>query len=72
MADVEALTLEEVAFRFEGHGWVAYNIGPPTPWCAKSWSTALGTDDVEDLFTLFRHSNLTFLPPGPGGGRTAS
>lgn len=61
MAD-DPLILQEVAFRFEGGTWTVYNFGHPTPWCSRDWSTQLGTDDVEDLFVLFRRSNLTFLP----------
>lgn len=58
----DPLTLEEVALRYENGIWTAYNFGRPTPWCSPDWSTQLGTDDIEDLFTLFRHSRLTFLP----------
>ena len=55
--------LDDVGVRWEGHQWVAYNIGKPSRASSKNWSTGLGTGtEIEDIFMLFRHSSITFLP----------
>ena len=54
--------LEDIGVRWEEHQWRAYNIGKPTESSSKHWSTGLGDIEVDEIFTLFRHSNLTFLP----------
>jgi len=52
----------EVAIRWEQISFVAYNFGHPTPWCSPMWSTRIGTTDIEEVFDLFRSSNITILP----------
>jgi hypothetical protein len=54
--------LEDIAIRWEDHQWRAYNIGKPKINCSENWSTGLGAIEVDEIFTLFRHSNLVFLP----------
>lgn len=54
--------LAEVAVRWEDVGWVAYNFGHPPPYCSPSWSSRLGAADLDEVFILFRNSNITILP----------
>lgn len=54
-------SLIDVAVRWEG-GWVAYNIGRKPLHAEKNWSTAIGPAEIDEVFDLFRNSNLTFLP----------
>ena len=56
------ISLIDVAVRWEAHGWVAYNIGPRPLHASKFWSTAIGPAEIDEVFDLFRNSNLTFLP----------
>jgi hypothetical protein len=57
------MTKLDIAVRWEGRQWIAYNTGVAPPYAAsQNWSTALGDIDVEDIQTLFRNMNLTFLP----------
>jgi hypothetical protein len=53
----------DVAVRWEGRQWRAYNIGAVPPFAShQDWSTALGELEVEEIQTLFRNVNLTFWP----------
>jgi hypothetical protein len=60
--DLSAIRLVDVALRWEETHWVAYNIGRQPAYAAKSWSTALGATDLDELLDVFRNSNVTLLP----------
>ena len=61
-ANVYLEVCADIAVRWEGHQWRAYNIGKPAVNCSEHWSTGLGPLEVDEIFTLFSHSNVTFLP----------
>jgi hypothetical protein len=54
----------DVAARWEGQHWVAYNIGRRlNPHSAQNWSTSLGVRaEIDDVFAWFRHASIIFLP----------
>jgi hypothetical protein len=54
----------DVAVRWEGQHWVAYNIGRRlNPHSAQNWSTPLeARAGIEDVLVWFRHANIIFLP----------
>lgn len=60
---IEDFRLTDVAVRWEGAGWTAYNIGRCPTYADQSWSTALGACEVEDIISmLFLNSIVVFLP----------
>lgn len=61
----------DIAVRWEGTGWVAYNVGAKPPHAAWNWSTSLGPITIEEIHNLFRNSNVLFLPPGEKGAEFA-
>jgi hypothetical protein len=54
--------LTEVALRWEGVSFRAYNNGEPPPFCNRDWSTRLGTTEIEEAIALFPNSAITLLP----------
>jgi hypothetical protein len=53
----------DIAVRWEETGWTAYNVGARPPHAERNWSTRLGDITQEEVQTLFRNSNLLWLPP---------
>lgn len=54
--------LIDVAIRWEGSHWVAFNIGHPPPSAAPNWSSPLGLIELDEIFDMFRNSNIVILP----------
>jgi hypothetical protein len=56
------ITLQDVAIRWQGTQWYAYNAGEPTPYATPDWSTAIGDITVEEILMLFGSARIIFLP----------
>ena len=61
--DIANYRLIDVAVRWEGNQWIAYNIGRKPKEASKYWSTSLGAASAEDILEmLFCNSSVIFLP----------
>jgi len=60
---IDDYRLIDVAVRWEGNQWIAYNIGRKPEYAEKGWTTSLGDCSPEDILDmLFCNSSVTFLP----------
>jgi len=54
----------DIAIRWVGHQWIAYNVGRTTTYSSKFWSTGIGDIEFDEVLTLFRrYASVMFLPP---------